>query len=337
MIPDTSVVEQASSTSTAGFVASLMPEDAIAADLTAGLGVNTLYMSKKALKVYAIERDINRAEALSANLHLLGVDNVEVVNGDCIEWLKTSETYLDFVFADPARRTEGGRRHILLEDYSPDISQIMPLLKGRCHRFLVKVSPLLDITALMESLPGLKGVLIVESGREVKELLLDISPEEECDNPYIECVILNDDSIPLSFRFLYSDKGKNKELKYIGPKESMVGGFIYEPSPSLMKASLFGALAIRFPGLQKLDFNTHLFYNKEQISDFPGRIFKIECSLGSKELKSLKGGRLNVISRNHPAKAPEFETRYKLKSSDKDFLIAATAAGKKVVLKSTKL
>ena len=104
-----------------------------------------------------------------------------------------------------------------------------------------------------------------------------------------------------------------------------------------MKAGVFGSIAKSYPNLLKLDVNTHLFYSDELVEHFPGRIFRVKGTLGRGELKKMKGGNFNVISRNHPAKAPELEKRYRLRSSECNFLIACTVRGTKTILESEKV
>lgn len=338
IVPDSSVVEQASGLLAAQYVASLISPGEKVADLTAGLGINTLCFSRRAEHVYAIEIDEKRALALKQNLRNLKVENVSVVNSDCTEWLENTNLLFDTIYIDPARRTASGRRFFKLSDCSPNVLELMPALRNHTARVLIKCSPLLDISAVEKEIPQVSGFHIIEVDREVKELLVDIdfnaSAIEAKASPIIDCVILS----------------KNKEQRIIKLSTSNIipelladlngietGGIIYEPAPSIMKAGRFGEIVESYPGLKKLDPNTHLFYHDSLYEEFPGRVFKIISAVSSKDLKKMKGAHFNVISRNHPAAAQELQDRFKLLPSDSEFLIATRCAGKKIIFQATKL
>ena len=340
VVPDWEILEQASGAPAAEFVASLIPKGVEIADLTAGLGVDSFYFSRRASRVISIERNQKRAEALSENLKLAGVKNVEVVEADCIEWLTNVSVLPPYIYADPARRDMTGRRFLLTEEYSPDISSILPLIKDKVEVFIVKVSPLLDLTSLVRKFPEITGFKIVEVKREVKELLLifdftscGIKNEKEIG---IECIGIDKGGAKLIYECSLNDDS-SEPLKLITGKSEVRDGFIYEPAPSIMKSGIFGPLVRKFPSLRKLSSNTNLFYSEERFTDFPGRRFKILEQIGSSGLKRLTGSRLNVISRNHPASASELEKRYRLKASERDFVIACTAGKDKIILKAEKL
>lgn len=341
-IPDSSVVEQASSAPTAEFAASLISEGEIVVDLTAGLGVNSFYFSRRAAEVKAIEINASRAQALAFNLGLSEATNICVINEDCIHWLESSKCDFDTVFVDPARRNSTGR-NFMLKDATPDIFRILDILKRKkcICRVLLKASPLLDISSVLNYFQEIKSIYILESHREVKELLIEFTIGYDKENlPYvtkevdISCVRLSTSGADIIKFKAEEYKTKAPLLKDV---KLLSDGYLYEPCPALMKCGMFGGVASRFPGVVKLDPSTHIFYSSERIGHFPGRTFRITTPIGSRELKKIKGSRYNVISRNHPATASELEKRYNLKSSDSEFLIACRAAGHKIILPATLL
>ena len=87
-------------------------------DLTCGLGVDTLALSRKFSRVVSLERDSVLAEVTRHNLALLGANNVEVICSSAEEYLSTTTEHFDWIFADPDRRSEKGERVVLLEDCS---------------------------------------------------------------------------------------------------------------------------------------------------------------------------------------------------------------------------
>ena len=341
--PDSSVVEQASGFLAARYVADKIDKDVSVADLTAGLGVNTYWFSRRAARVFAVELDEHRARVLEHNLSLEGVRNVTVVCADCLEWLKDSSACFQTAYADPARRSNSGR-FFLLKDCSPDVDLILEYLKCRknstpCSRLLVKVSPLLDIHDTLNKYPDIRAVDIIESNREVKELLLDFHLEAPSLKApvVIRCAVLTETSTEI---FEIQDPMKFKDYSIpllVSKKELQPEGYIYEPSPAFMKAQAFAFLHSLFPQVKKLGANTHLFYSNAKIEGFPGRAFRIKGLLQSSDLKKLKGSSFCVVSRNHPATAQELTDRFGLSSSDSAFLIACTVGKDKTIVSCEKV
>ena len=402
-IPDGEVVQQASGALTARFTASLIPANSRVVDLTAGLGVNTLWFSKKASHVTAIELNPHRAEVLEENLRNAGIRNVEVVTANCLEWLSDNTTSpqdatkaFDIAYVDPSRRSDSGKRVFLFEDCSPSLSAVIELLQGRTSRLLVKASPLLDISSIFKEFPQTTTIYVLESHNEVKELLIDMDlsldqssqPQAATIPRTVKCVALSEtgtevaalpepvaessalpepgaessalsetgtESATLSetgaerkalsdggtaivWEFPFDESSEPTPVFYLKSSEEVHPGcYVYEPSPSIMKAGGFNRLSSYFAGLRKFSPNTHLFLGNELFADFPGKIFRVDALLRSSDLKKMKGSRASVISRNHPAKASELEARYRLKSSDTTYLIAATVGPSKLILSASRL
>lgn len=340
-VSDFSIVEQASSSATAKFTSSLVPKSSVVADLTAGLGVNTIYFSNVASRVYAIEKDAKRANSLIKNLDSLGINNVKVVNEDCSEWLtKFNVEDVDVIFLDPARRNDQRGKLVKLEDCSPNIIELYSVVKEKCKKLLVKCSPLLDIKEACRVFPDIKHIYILEYKREVRELLLeiDILKDSTSNDFALSCVRLKEDGIENIATFSASDFINDTYAAYLKNKaEIETGGFIYEPSPAFMKAACWNWIHNEYGGIYKLSANTHLFFSNNFYPKFPGRIFEVKSLFQSKDLKKIKGEAFNVISRNHPAKADEIKERYKLKPSEDKFLIACTVGREKSIIQSFKL
>ena len=150
-------------------------------DLTGGLGVDSWAFSQVAERVVYFERDAALCAAAQRNFARLGADNIEV-RCETV----TSETDLpeaDLIYADPARRNAAGRKVFLLEDCTPDILTLLPLLLEKAPAVLLKLSPMADLTMLTQRLGApLREIHVVELDGEVKELLClllrDASPAE---------------------------------------------------------------------------------------------------------------------------------------------------------------
>ena len=143
---------------------------ALAVDLTCGLGVDSLYLSRRFERVVAIEHNPELAAITRHNLRLLGADNVEVLSGESEEFLATL-THADLIYADPDRRSAEGRKMVCLEDCSPNIAALLPSLKEKADHIAVKLSPMFDTTeALKQFGPG-SDVEVISLGGEVKEVV----------------------------------------------------------------------------------------------------------------------------------------------------------------------
>ena len=68
-------------------------------DATAGIGGNTISFSKNFSKVYSIEMDKNRFNILENNINIFNLNNVKLINGNCINYLDKIEA--DVWFFDP--------------------------------------------------------------------------------------------------------------------------------------------------------------------------------------------------------------------------------------------
>ena len=159
-------------------------------DLTGGLGVDSWAFSQVAERVVYFERNEELVEAARRNFARLGADNIEL-RCETV----TPETELpeaDLIYADPARRDAAGRKVFLLEDCTPDILTLLPMLLRKAPAVLLKLSPMADLTMLAERLgPALQEIHVVELDGEVKELLCLLRRDDSPAEPAIVVVQLS--------------------------------------------------------------------------------------------------------------------------------------------------
>ena len=98
-------------------------------DLTCGLGVDALYLSKRFREVITLERDATLAAVAEENFRRLGATNIRVINSSAEAFLASTLDHFDWIYADPDRRSAGGRKLVRLEDCSPDIPKLLPELR----------------------------------------------------------------------------------------------------------------------------------------------------------------------------------------------------------------
>ena len=92
-----------------------------------------------------------------------------------------------------------------------------------------------------------------------------------------------------------------------------------------MKAGCYRLPAQRY-GLSKLHPNTHLYTSDTLVSDFPGRVFRVErvCGFGKKELKTLGCKQANLAVRNFPERVDALQKRLKIQDGGSTYLFATT-------------
>lgn len=107
----------------------------LVADLGCGLGGDAMALATAGVRVLAVEADAATAALAAANLARF--PGVEVRHGDA---LAVSLDGVDAVFADPARRTGGGRRVFDPAAYSPPLGALLDL-RTRVPDLGLKVAP----------------------------------------------------------------------------------------------------------------------------------------------------------------------------------------------------
>lgn len=114
-------------------------------DLTCGLGADALFLSRRFRRVVTLERNEMLARVAAENFSRMGVANVDVVNASAEEYLRRDGLRFDWIYADPDRRSDKGRKLVRLEDCSPDIPKLLPELRRIAPNLCVKNSPLFDV------------------------------------------------------------------------------------------------------------------------------------------------------------------------------------------------
>lgn len=260
--------EQCSSTATATYKANLASERTLRlADLTGGLGVDCWQFSKVAGAVLYNEMNPVLFEAAKANLKRLGCDNVEFSN-TCIS-PETLPGLLDsfkpdLVFADPARRSEG-RKVFMPEDCSPDVLALQDIVLGRGCCFMIKLSPMADISLMLSKFHCVRELHVVETDGECKELLLMLEPGFAGETQ----IVVGD------LQFTLSEEKAAAPVFISAMPEP--GQLLFEPGPALSKSGAFKLISEKY-GLRKLGPDTHLYIIDSIVSDLApyGKWFDIQ-------------------------------------------------------------
>ena len=308
-------MEQCSSEQTAKYKASIVGDGALVVDLTAGFGVDLAFISQGFKRAVHVERQPQLCAISSENYQLLGLNHIEVVCGDGIDYLHQLG-HADLIFMDPARRDEHGGRTYGIADCTPNVLELRDELLEKADRVMLKLSPMLDWRKAVEDLGNVSEVHIVSVDNECKELLLIMEKEEKP----LKVICVNNGSI-------FEVKGESQRGISYSEGERR---YLFEPNASVMKAGCFDELQSRFPVVQ-LDKNSHLFVADKDIDDFPGRRFIIErtTSMNKRDLKAALEGisKANVTVRNFPISVAELRKRLKLKEGGEVFIFATTVEG----------
>lgn len=140
-------------------------------DLTCGLGVDTLFLSRRFRRVVTLERDPVLADVARENFRRLGVGNVEVVTAAAEEYLDGEGLRFDWVYADPDRRAADGRKLLRIEECSPDVLALRPRIRAAAARLCLKNSPLFDVDEALRLFSDAR-VEVVSLGDECKEVIV---------------------------------------------------------------------------------------------------------------------------------------------------------------------
>jgi len=301
-------VEQSSSTEAANYKSQLIKGKTFI-DLTGGMGIDTLAISRQFLVSHYC--DINPTLCLLAmhNFEQLSA-KIKVHHKNGFEVLEKNPEVFDCAFIDPARRIEG-KRMVSLSGCEPNILAHLPLLFKKAKQVLVKVSPLLDITAVKAELPNIKEIHVVSVKNDCKELLFLLEPNFT-EEPQIVTINLTSPKRQILKAQPKAGNCKTAEVK----------AYLYEPNASIMKAALFAEICENFK-IEKLHPNTHLFTSDEKIENFPGKIFKVS-DIFRPFKKSLKGEQLNVVCRNFNLKPEQIKNKAKTKDGGARYLFACT-------------
>ena len=320
-------LEQCSSEATARYKSSLVNGDTLV-DMTGGLGIDCAFLSANFQRAVYVERQQELCEIASSNFPLLGLQHINVVNGDGVEYLSLVEK-VDWLFIDPARRNEQGGKVVAIADCEPNVGEISELLVNKAQQVMIKLSPMLDLSLALHDLSFAREVHVVSVANECKELLVILRKEEKSAEMPVHCVNILKNGEMQTYSF-------NKEKEQQGCEYAkQVGRFLYEPNASILKAGAYKSIANSYQ-LKKLHPNSHLYTSDQLIVNFPGRKFECEAvfSLNKKELKTNMENikQANITVRNFPSSVAELRKRLKLSDGGDNYLFATTLMDEQKVL-----
>lgn len=257
-------------------------------DLTCGLGVDALALSRRFREVVTLERDPLLAAVARENFRRLGAENITVVNAPAEEFLAGCHERFDWIYADPDRRDAEGRRKVRMEECSPDILALKPLIERVSGRLCLKLSPLFDVDEAFRLFPRSR-VEVVSLRGECKEVTVYADGSE----PVIaaEAVGLGRLEVPLA------EVDGRPTYDIFVPERYR---WLVVPDAALRKARL-ACHALR--GRCFIASDNGYAFAEEYPEGGLGRVFEIEriVPYQTRELKrSLKGLRAEILKRDFP-------------------------------------
>ena len=326
-------MEQCSSEQTARYKAEVAGSGETFVDLTAGFGVDAAFIAQGFQKAVCVELQPELCAISSENFQLMGLHQIEVVNGNGVDYLHTMPP-ADLIFIDPARRDEHGGRTYGIADCTPNVLEIIDELLEKAQRVMIKLSPMLDWRKAVEDIgrQHVSAVHIVSVNNECKELIIEVMLSRK--ETKVVCVNLLSDGSRECFEF-DADAPSPKEPSYPScvpslasdQRSSALSHLLYVPNASVMKAGCFDWVASRY-GVVQADRNSHLFLSDREVDGFPGRGFIVEkvSSMNKRDLKESLAGvtHANIAVRNFPLSVADLRKRLKLQDGGDTYIFATT-------------
>ncbi len=305
-------LEQTSSEITAKYKASLVKGTTIA-DITGGFGVDSFYFAEKFKTVHHFETNENLAELAKHNFRVFGKENIHCHATDGLQ--AALNTKYDVIYADPSRRHDSKGKVFFLSDCEPNIPNHISEILKNCNQFLLKTSPMLDISVGLNELQHISEIHIVAVNNEVKELLW-LLQKENSGALKVKTVNFTKKGAE-TFDF---DWNARATATYSLPKK-----YLYEPNAAILKSGAFDMVSEKLK-VNKLHKNTHL-YTCENLIDFPGRRFSIEQTVpySKKQMRAaLNFGKANIATRNFPESVETLRKKWKIADGGEIYLFFET-------------
>ena len=310
-------------------------------DLTGGYGIDSFYLSAFATEAYYVEQDPELCRIAVHNFARTR-PHLQVHNTTAEEFLRTlpdannkdnenNENNV-LIYLDPARRDTHGGKVFRIEDCTPNIIDLLPLLQQKSTVLMIKLSPMLDITAALRSLGEGWQVHVVAVRNEVKELLFVRHFQL---STLTAANYAHDHWQTLTFTL---QQEQEAQVSYWNLQHTP--RYLYEPNAAILKAAAFRFVSENYR-ISKLAPNTHLYAADHLLSDFPGRVWEVIAPLTSSMLKhlseTLQEQGASILTRNYPLSPDQLRKKLKLRDSATQTIIGVRVADKPTLFWSRRI
>ncbi len=319
-------LEQTSSEITAKYKASLVHGKTLA-DITGGFGVDSFFFSSNFSKVHHFEINLELSEIANHNFKVFEKTNIECFSEDGLS--AVLKTTYDVVYVDPSRRHDSKGKVFFLKDCQPNIPENISDLLNHCDQFLLKTSPMLDLSVGFNELQNVSEIHIVAVDNEVKELLWLLKKDASDETKIKTINFTKPDTETFDFKW-----NETARAAYSLPQK-----YLYEPNAAILKSGAFELVSEKL-NLNKLHKNTHL-YTSEILIDFPGRSFMVEQVIPyskSAMRSALSFKKANIAIRNFPESVALLRKKWKITDGGDVYLFFVTnLEGKKEMIICSKV
>ena len=304
-------------------------------DLTGGYGIDSFYLSAFATEAHYVEQDPELCRIAAHNFARTR-PHLQVHNTTAEEFLRTlpdaNKENNVLIYLDPARRDTHGGKVFRIEDCTPNIIDLLPMLQQKSTVLMIKLSPMLDITAALRSLGEGWQVHVVAVRNEVKELLFVRHSQL---STLTAANYAHEHWQTLTFTL---QQEQEAQVSYWNLQHTP--RYLYEPNAAILKAAAFRFISEHYR-ISKLAPNTHLYAADHLLSDFPGRMWEVIAPLTSSMLKhlpeTLREQGASILTRNYPLSADQLRKKLKLKDSAIHTIIGVRVADKPTLFWAKKI
>lgn len=268
-------------------------------DLTCGLGVDSLALSKRFRRVVTIERNEGVAAVARENFRRLGADNIEVVCSSAEDYIASCTEHFDWCFSDPDRRGTKGEKLVRLEDCSPNVVALMPTLKRLADKICIKCSPLFDVDEAFR-LFGECSVECVSLGGEAKEVNIYIDGSSS----QLKAVAVGIGEVACSVEERSASRWSSQ------PSDISQYRYITLPDVALQHARM---VAVAFAGRCDVWSNNGVALSVDEPEGALGRTFAVEAiyDVDSAFKRVMKGVKAEIYRRDFPLSNADICKRYR--------------------------
>ncbi len=195
------------------------------ADISCGIGGQTIFFAKECDFVYAVEIDSIKIGYAKKNCELHDIDNVEFICGDALSPEVIGQIpKVDIVFSDPARPAEENKRKVT--SLEPGIPNVISAYSGKTHNFAFEAPPRMSPKRIQfdceREYMSLNG--------QLNRLTLYFGELKQCERSAV--------SLPDGAHINSTDATGECFGTYDIKEVSQLRTYAYEPDPSLVRSEL---------------------------------------------------------------------------------------------------
>ncbi|MCL7415906.1 MAG: trimethylguanosine synthase, partial [ANME-2 cluster archaeon] len=195
------------------------------ADISCGIGGQTVCFADECGRVYGVDIDGERLECARRNAGVYGVDNITFIEGDALSPQVVEQVAdADIIFSDPARPATEEMRQT--DSLRPGIPMVLEAYRDITDSFAFEAPP--QIPPERIDFDCEKEYLSVDG--QLNRLTLYFGPLKSC---HASAVVLKGNDV-------HKLESRDK-VPEIGEVDEP-GTYVYEPDPSVVKAGLLGEL-----------------------------------------------------------------------------------------------